>query len=115
MHMLHIPKSSGLCCCLLPSRHTHIALAESQDACAVFRYTLHEPLGVIGAIVPWNFPLLMWTWKVAPALACGNTIVIKVRHMTPCKPVRGIKHMKAAPFLSTLAIEYWLWCWVRHN
>ena len=44
-----------------------------------FAYTLHEPMGVIGAIVPWNFPLLMWAWKVAPALACGNTIVIKVR------------------------------------
>ena len=48
------------------------------------RYTLHEPLGVIGAIVPWNFPLLMWTWKVAPALACGNTIIIKVRMSPPC-------------------------------
>ena len=47
------------------------------------RYTLHEPLGVIGAIVPWNFPLLMWTWKVAPALACGNTIVVKVRVPPP--------------------------------
>ena len=44
-----------------------------------FGYTLHEPIGVVGAIVPWNFPLLMWAWKVAPALACGNAIVIKVR------------------------------------
>ncbi len=53
---------------------------QSGSACHVTsRYTLHEPLGVIGAIVPWNFPLLMWAWKVAPALSCGNTIVIKVR------------------------------------
>ncbi|MFS0814476.1 aldehyde dehydrogenase family protein [Peribacillus phoenicis] len=42
-----------------------------------FNYTLKEPLGVIGAIVPWNFPLMLTMWKLAPALAAGNTIVIK--------------------------------------
>src|SRR6266571_8535886 len=40
-------------------------------------YTLREPLGVVAAIVPWNFPLLLAAWKVAPALACGNTVIIK--------------------------------------
>ncbi len=40
-------------------------------------YTLHEPLGVVGAIVPWNFPLNLASWKVAPALACGNAVVLK--------------------------------------
>src|SRR5215469_7501793 len=40
-------------------------------------YTLREPVGVIAAIVPWNFPLLLTSWKVAPALACGNTVIIK--------------------------------------
>ena len=39
-------------------------------------YTLREPLGVVAAIVPWNFPLLLAAWKVAPALACGNTVVL---------------------------------------
>lgn len=39
--------------------------------------TLHEPIGVAGQIIPWNFPLLMFAWKVGPALACGNTIVLK--------------------------------------
>ncbi|KAI3682142.1 hypothetical protein L2E82_50175 [Cichorium intybus] len=39
--------------------------------------TLHEPIGVAGQIIPWNFPLLMFSWKVGPALACGNTIVLK--------------------------------------
>jgi len=48
-----------------------------------FAYTLHEPIGVIGAIIPWNFPLLMFMWKVAPALATGNAIVIKVAESTP--------------------------------
>jgi aldehyde dehydrogenase (NAD+) len=42
-----------------------------------------EPLGVVGAIVPWNFPLLMAAWKIAPALACGNTIVLKPAETTP--------------------------------
>lgn len=45
--------------------------------------TRHEPMGVVGAIVPWNFPLLMATWKLAPCLACGNTVVIKSSEKTP--------------------------------
>src|SRR5216684_1457065 len=42
-----------------------------------FTYTLREPVGVVGLIVPWNFPLLLASWKVGPALACGCTIVLK--------------------------------------
>ncbi|CAK8563055.1 unnamed protein product [Lathyrus sativus] len=45
--------------------------------------TLHEPIGVAGQIIPWNFPLLMFAWKVGPALACGNTIVLKTSEQTP--------------------------------
>ncbi|KAL5544232.1 hypothetical protein UlMin_008016 [Ulmus minor] len=45
--------------------------------------TLHEPIGVAGQIIPWNFPLLMLAWKVGPALACGNTIVLKTAEQTP--------------------------------
>lgn len=45
--------------------------------------TLHEPIGVAGQIIPWNFPLLMFSWKVGPALACGNTIVLKTAEQTP--------------------------------
>ena len=45
--------------------------------------TLHEPIGVAGQIIPWNFPLLMYGWKVGPALACGNTIVLKTAEQTP--------------------------------
>ena len=48
-----------------------------------FSFTVHEPLGVIGAIVPWNFPLLMAMWKVAPALAMGNSIVLKPAEQSP--------------------------------
>lgn len=46
-------------------------------------YHFHEPLGVVGQIIPWNFPLLMATWKLAPALAAGNTVVMKPAEQTP--------------------------------
>ena len=46
-------------------------------------YTLREPVGVVAAIVPWNFPLLLTAWKVAPALACGNVVIIKPASQTP--------------------------------
>jgi aldehyde dehydrogenase (NAD+) len=46
-------------------------------------YTLREPVGVVAAIVPWNFPLLLAAWKVAPALACGNTVIVKPASQTP--------------------------------
>src|SRR5205823_12863495 len=46
-------------------------------------YTLREPLGVVGGITPWNGPLIMAAWKTAPALACGNTVVLKPAEHTP--------------------------------
>ncbi|HLO78637.1 MAG TPA: aldehyde dehydrogenase family protein, partial [Magnetospirillum sp.] len=48
-----------------------------------FVYTLREPMGVVGLIIPWNFPLLMAAWKLAPALAAGNAVVIKPAEQTP--------------------------------
>lgn len=53
-----------------------------------FCYTRHEPVGVAGQIIPWNFPLLMQAWKLAPALACGNTVVLKVAEQTPLSALR---------------------------
>jgi acyl-CoA reductase-like NAD-dependent aldehyde dehydrogenase len=50
--------------------------------------TFHEPLGVVAAIVPWNFPLAITSWKVAPALATGNTIVVKPAEITPMSALR---------------------------
>ena len=46
-------------------------------------YTLREPVGVVGQIIPWNFPLMMAAWKLAPALAAGCTIVLKPAEQTP--------------------------------
>jgi aldehyde dehydrogenase len=46
-------------------------------------YHFHEPLGVVGQIIPWNFPLLMAGWKLAPALAAGNCVILKPAEQTP--------------------------------
>jgi aldehyde dehydrogenase (NAD+) len=46
-------------------------------------YTRHEPIGVCAQIIPWNFPLMMWVWKIGPAIATGNTVVIKSSEQTP--------------------------------
>lgn len=54
-------------------------------------FTLKEPLGVIGAIIPWNFPLMLTMWKLAPALAAGNTIVIKPSEFTPISILEMVK------------------------
>jgi phenylacetaldehyde dehydrogenase len=51
-------------------------------------YTLREPVGVVGQIIPWNFPLLMAAWKLAPALATGCTVVLKVAEQTPLSGLR---------------------------
>ncbi|KAI6100130.1 aldehyde dehydrogenase [Pisolithus sp. B1] len=53
-----------------------------------FTYTRHEPIGVVGQIIPWNFPLLMFIWKIAPALATGNTVVLKPSEFTPLTAIR---------------------------
>ena len=54
----------------------------------MFTYTLREPLGVVGQIIPWNFPMQMASWKLAPALAAGNTVVLKPAEQTPLTALR---------------------------
>jgi len=58
--------------------------------------TLHEPIGVAGQIIPWNFPLLMFGWKVGPALACGNAIVMKTAEQTPLSALLASKLLHEA-------------------
>jgi aldehyde dehydrogenase len=57
------------------------SISEIDETTVAYHY--HEPLGVVGQIIPWNFPLLMATWKLAPALAAGNCIVLKPAEQTP--------------------------------
>ncbi|KDN39669.1 hypothetical protein RSAG8_08697, partial [Rhizoctonia solani AG-8 WAC10335] len=61
-------------------------------------YTRHEPIGVVGQIIPWNFPLLMFAWKLAPALATGNTVIIKPSEFTPLSALRVAALFKEAGF-----------------
>lgn len=62
-------------------------LTEFPDGRRALNYAVRKPLGVVAVIVPWNLPLLMLTWKVAPALACGNTVVVKPSDETPSSAV----------------------------
>lgn len=61
-------------------------------------YTIREPVGVCGQIIPWNFPLAMAAWKLGPALACGNTIVIKAAEQTPLSILYFANLIKEAGF-----------------
>src|SRR3954470_21092550 len=61
-------------------------------------YTLREPVGVVGQIVPWNFPLMFTSWKMAPALAAGNTIVLKPAELTPLSTLRIAELMQEVGF-----------------
>ncbi|KAK5209494.1 hypothetical protein LTR99_007744 [Exophiala xenobiotica] len=63
-----------------------------------FAYTRREPVGVCGQIIPWNFPLLMFIWKIAPALATGNTVVIKSAEATPLSALKACEYIKQAGF-----------------
>ncbi len=64
----------------------------------ILNYTLREPVGVVGQIIPWNFPLLMAAWKLGAALACGNTVVLKPAEQTPLSALRLGELFEAAGF-----------------
>jgi aldehyde dehydrogenase (NAD+) len=84
--------------------HYYAGLADKVEGAvipvdkAAFNYTRHEPLGVIGAIVPWNSPLLLAVWKMAPALAAGNTMVIKPSEYTSASILELMKLIERAGF-----------------
>ncbi|XP_044121824.1 retinal dehydrogenase 1 isoform X1 [Neovison vison] len=63
-----------------------------------FTYTRHEPIGVCGQIIPWNFPLVMLIWKIGPALSCGNTVVVKPAEQTPLTALHVASLIQEAGF-----------------
>ena len=65
---------------------------------AKFAYTIREPIGVCGQIIPWNYPLAMAAWKLGPALACGNTVVMKASENTPLSILYLANLIKEAGF-----------------
>ncbi len=70
----------------------------SADPGAYFAYTRREPIGVVGQIIPWNYPLMMAAWKLAPALAAGCTIVLKPAEQTPLSALYLGKLIQEAGF-----------------
>ena len=68
------------------------------DKADVFNYTRYEPLGVVAAIIPWNSPLLLLAWKLAPALAAGNTVVVKPSEYTSASALEFMKLIEQAGF-----------------
>jgi len=69
---------------------------ETADGKNALNYAIRKPLGVVGIITPWNLPLLLLTWKVAPALACGNAVVVKPSEETPATATLLAEVMKEA-------------------
>ncbi|RPB09132.1 aldehyde dehydrogenase [Morchella conica CCBAS932] len=63
-----------------------------------FNYTKQEPVGVCGQIIPWNFPILMWSWKIGPAIATGNVVIIKSAEQTPLSALVAATLIKEAGF-----------------
>ena len=69
-----------------------------RNGLRILNYTVHEPVGVVGAIVPWNFPMSMASWKLAPALAMGNTVVLKPAEETSLSTLRLAELIDEAGF-----------------
>jgi len=70
----------------------------TRDTGSTFCFTTHEPIGVCGMIIPWNFPLLMQAWKLGPALAMGCTVVMKLSEKTPLSGMMMMHLIKEAGF-----------------
>lgn len=69
-----------------------------QNENGLMNYTVYEPVGVVGAIIPWNYPLIMLAWKIAPALATGNVVILKPSELTPISAMILMEMMKDAGF-----------------
>jgi aminomuconate-semialdehyde/2-hydroxymuconate-6-semialdehyde dehydrogenase len=72
---------------LVLARGSECYEASTADGRGALNYSLHKPVGVVAIVVPWNLPFLLMTWKVAPALACGNAVIVKPSEETPSTAV----------------------------
>ena len=85
-------------CATTPAGPTRSRGGRSRCAATSCRTRLRQPVGVVGQIIPWNFPLLMLAWKWGPALACGNTVVMKPAEQTPLTALRIAELAQEAGF-----------------
>jgi aminomuconate-semialdehyde/2-hydroxymuconate-6-semialdehyde dehydrogenase len=81
---------------IIASAPTESFLTTLADGRKALNYAVRKPVGVVAIIVPWNLPLLLLTWKLAPALACGNTVVVKPSEETPSSATVLVEALKAA-------------------
>lgn len=81
---------------LSKTANTDLYETSTDDGAGALNYTVRKPLGVVGIISPWNLPLLLFTWKVAPALACGNTVVAKPSEESPSSATLLAEVMQSA-------------------
>lgn len=81
---------------LAKTANTDLYETPTDDGAGALNYTVRKPLGVVGVISPWNLPLLLFTWKVAPALACGNTVVAKPSEESPSSATLLAEVMQSA-------------------
>jgi len=100
-----LAEMSAQCAYMAQWYHYYGGLADKVEGAVLptdkpdtFNFTRYEPLGVIAAIVPWNSPLMLTTWKLAPALAAGNTVVIKPSEFTSASALEFMKLVEEAGF-----------------
>jgi aminomuconate-semialdehyde/2-hydroxymuconate-6-semialdehyde dehydrogenase len=96
---LDVPRAAANCRAfadLIKTASLESFQTETPDGQTALNYAVRKPLGVVGIITPWNLPLLLLTWKVAPALACGNTVVVKPSEETPATATLLAEVMEAA-------------------
>lgn len=84
---------------IIKTAETEAYQTETADGGRALNYAVRKPIGVVGIVTPWNLPLLLLTWKLAPALACGNTVVVKPSEETPATAtlLAEVMHSVGAP------------------
>jgi acyl-CoA reductase-like NAD-dependent aldehyde dehydrogenase len=83
-HALHFAELLKYCASLANKNKGNVINIDGP----FFAYTMKQPVGVVGAIIPWNVPLVMQSWKLAPALAAGCSIILKTAESTPLSALR---------------------------
>ena len=81
----------------IPSKSQYVLITSHSCLNRIHKLTKFQ-IGVCGQIIPWNFPLLMWSWKIGPAIACGNTVVLKSAEQTPLSALYMCNLVKEAGF-----------------
>ena len=97
----------------VPFGRKKVLLAEIDEDTVAYHFP--EPLGVVAQIIPWNFPLLMASWKLAPALAAGNCVVLKPAEQTPASIMVLMELIQDIVPPGVLNVVQWFWMLKQEN